>query len=60
MYPYSDPIVMNFAFATAVFNKATVYLNKFSYQFDQFILTLDNGFGEIMATSIADNLRDNV
>ena len=30
VYPYSDPIVLNFAFIAAVFNKATIFLNKFS------------------------------
>lgn len=57
VYPFNQHMLPTLAFYGALFNKALLHLNNFSIQHDRLNMTLANGFGEIMALSIVDNLQ---
>lgn len=60
VYPYNQYLLPTLAYYSAICNKALIYLNNFSIQHDRLMLTLGNGFGELMAISIVDNLQQSV
>ena len=60
VYPFNQNMLPTLAYYAAIINKALIYLNNFSMQHDRLMLTLGNGFGELMAISIVDNLQQSV
>ena len=57
VYPFNQHLLATLAYHSAIFNKGMIYLNNFSIQHDRLMLTLGNGFGELMGISIVDNLQ---
>ena len=58
MYPYNNIAIINILYQSSFFYKAIVYLNKLSFRHEQLMMTMNNGFGEILAMTISENLRE--
>lgn len=59
-YPLASHNTTTAVFITATLNYAVIYLNKFCFQFDRLMVTLNNGLDEVMALTICENLRNSV
>lgn len=60
VYPHSNLTVATMAFYSAIINKALMNLNTFCFQYENLILTTNNGFGEVIALNLAENLRESL
>ena len=59
-YPLVNHSMTSAALIAATINYAVIYLNKFCFQFDRLMVTLNNGLDEVMALTICENLRNSV
>lgn len=60
VYPHNNLTVATMAFYTALLNKALMNLNTFCFQYENLMMTTNNGFGELIALNIAENLRESL
>lgn len=48
------------AFYGAILKNAIDFLNQFCFQYERLINTTNNGFGEILALQMGENIRESV
>ncbi len=60
VYPYNKTLMTSIAFYGAILKNAIDFLNQFCFQYERLINTTNNGFGEILALQMGENIRESV
>lgn len=59
-YPFGQNLLPAFTLYSAMLNRALWYMNNISFQHERLLMTTQQGFSEVLAMSLNENLRDSV
>ena len=60
VYPLTNHAFLSFVFNMALLNRAFIHLNNFCFQYERLMITVNNGFAEVIAMNVLEDLRNSV